>query len=256
MTLVDSDHATSACSWPGRLRPAQRPGRNPEYQRVLDQVPHGSWTSGRQPTPILHGLGAQGAVRWRLRAHPWDHARVAAGVSYFGHAQRLESRAQGPCRPDPDRTGRLRLSQRPRTRRTTGCDTFSAGISTHGSATCANGSARTTRPARSSPRKDWTPPGESTWTCRQCTYGEAGRARQAHGKCTRYWIQYVLTWLTGQGMARPASFADDAWTLTERFRVHAREIALEHAYTFIADLAAQSGPDAERAQQIPEEESR
>jgi hypothetical protein len=68
-------------------------------------------------------------------------------------------------------------------------------------------------------------------------YGEQGRSLgKLTSKCTRYWVQSILTWLTGQGMARPDISADGAWTLTERFRVHAREIALEHAYTFIADL--------------------
>jgi hypothetical protein len=37
-------------------------------------------------------------------------------------------------------------------------------------------------------------------------------------------------------MARPDPLADDTWTLTERFRIHAREIALERAYSFIAEL--------------------
>jgi hypothetical protein len=37
-------------------------------------------------------------------------------------------------------------------------------------------------------------------------------------------------------MARLDVSADDAWTLTERFRVHAKEIALEHAYTFLGEL--------------------
>jgi hypothetical protein len=55
-------------------------------------------------------------------------------------------------------------------------------------------------------------------------------------KCTRYWIKQILTWLTGQGMARPDPLVDDRWTLTERFRIHAREIALERAYSFIAEV--------------------
>jgi hypothetical protein len=59
---------------------------------------------------------------------------------------------------------------------------------------------------------------------------------QPTNKCTRYWIRKMLTWLVGQGMARPDPLADDTWTLTERFRIHAREIALERAYSFIAEL--------------------
>jgi hypothetical protein len=56
---------------------------------------------------------------------------------------------------------------------------------------------------------------------------------QPTNKCTRYWIRKMLTWLVGQGMARPDPLADDTWTLTERFRIHAREIALERAYSLV-----------------------
>lgn len=74
-------------------------------------------------------------------------------------------------------------------------------------------------------------------------YGEKGRATgRLTSQCTRFWIHSVLTWLTGQGMARPDPVSEGAWTLTERFRVHAKEIALEHAYTFIA--AIRRGPAA------------
>jgi hypothetical protein len=70
---------------------------------------------------------------------------------------------------------------------------------------------------------------------------------QPTNKCTRYWIRKMLIWLVGQGMARPDTLVDDRWTLTERFRIHAREIALERAYTFIAELgrrqAGTAGPD-------------
>jgi hypothetical protein len=70
---------------------------------------------------------------------------------------------------------------------------------------------------------------------------------QPTNKCTRYWIRKMPIWLVGQGMARPDTLVDDRWTLTERFRIHAREIALERAYTFIAELgrrqAGTAGPD-------------
>ena len=53
-----------------------------------------------------------------------------------------------------------------------------------------------------------------------------------------------VTWLIGQGLARADPLADDTWTLTERFRIHAREIALERAYTFIAALGRRKAGEA------------
>lgn len=60
--------------------------------------------------------------------------------------------------------------------------------------------------------------------------------------CTRYWVRNVLAWLNAQGMARPGTTPDGDWTLTERFRVHAKEIAVERAYKFIAEVRRKSDP--------------
>jgi hypothetical protein len=49
-------------------------------------------------------------------------------------------------------------------------------------------------------------------------------------------------------MARPDPLTDDTWTLTERFRIHAKEIALERAYTFIAELGRRNSGEAGVAQ--------
>lgn len=68
--------------------------------------------------------------------------------------------------------------------------------------------------------------------------GKPGKLRRT---CTRYWVRNVLGWLNGQGMARPDATSDGGWTLTERFRVHAKEIALERAYTFIAEIQRRAG---------------
>lgn len=68
-------------------------------------------------------------------------------------------------------------------------------------------------------------------------YGDSARgAAKLRRSCTRYWVRSVLGWLNGQGMARQDTSSDDRWTLTERFRVHAKEMALERAYSFIADI--------------------
>jgi hypothetical protein len=75
--------------------------------------------------------------------------------------------------------------------------------------------------------------------------GDGGRGPgKLRRSCTRYWVRNVLGWLNGQGMARPDPTSDGGWTLTERFRVHAREAALEHAYAFIADLRRRPAPPA------------
>jgi hypothetical protein len=75
-------------------------------------------------------------------------------------------------------------------------------------------------------------------------YSEQGRSSgRLSSKCTQFWVQAILTWLTGQGMARQESGAEETWTLTERFRVHAKEIALERAYTFLTDLQRQRSAD-------------
>jgi len=70
---------------------------------------------------------------------------------------------------------------------------------------------------------------------------------QPTNKCTRYWIRKMPIWLVGQEWPGRTLSSNDRWTLTERFRIHAREIALERAYTFIAELgrrqAGTAGPD-------------
>jgi hypothetical protein len=57
VTLVDSDHTDIGTLVGWALRPAQRPGRNPEYQRVLSryrtELPFKTATNA-----VLHGLGA------------------------------------------------------------------------------------------------------------------------------------------------------------------------------------------------------
>jgi hypothetical protein len=54
-------------------------------------------------------------------------------------------------------------------------------------------------------------------------------------KCTLYWVRNVLGWLTEQGMARAdTTGSENTWTLTERFRAHVKDMAGGRAYTYLA----------------------
>jgi hypothetical protein len=241
VTLVDSDHTDIGTLVAWALRPAQRPGRNPEYQRVLSryrtELPFKTATNA-----VLHGLGAEALsesdfglilgvtpespLAFRLSDMPnigkAEH-KVLAGliltglVAYaFPSAQELEDdRVRHIAAHDFDSWLRD-LCERLRSHDAAGEIIPEDGL-------------------------------DAAWrlylNMPSVAYGEKGRATgRLTSQCTRFWIHSVLTWLTGQGMARPDPASEGAWTLTERFRVHAKEIALEHAYAFIA--AIRRGPAA------------
>lgn len=66
---------------------------------------------------------------------------------------------------------------------------------------------------------------------------------------TQYWINKVLEWLCDQGMARIADErGGHRYRLTERFRVHVRELAAHAAYEYLTehaerDAAAENGDE-------------
>jgi hypothetical protein len=67
--------------------------------------------------------------------------------------------------------------------------------------------------------------------------GDRGRGSgRLSPACTAYWVRRVAAWLVDQGMAKDA----EVWTLTERFRVHVRDMASEPAYRMLADIARQA----------------
>lgn len=68
--------------------------------------------------------------------------------------------------------------------------------------------------------------------------GDRGRgANRLSSKCTLYWVRAIMAWLVEQGLARANTTAgDNNWTLTERFRVHVRDMASEHAYSHLARI--------------------
>ena len=56
-------------------------------------------------------------------------------------------------------------------------------------------------------------------------------------KCTLYWVRAMMGWLTEQGLARPGQTAgDNRWTLTDRFRIHVKDMAAERAYSHLAEV--------------------
>lgn len=87
--------------------------------------------------------------------------------------------------------------------------------------------------------------------------GQAGRgAGRLSPKCTLYWVRSVLNWLAEQGMARSDGVpgAEGSWLLTERFRVQVKDMAAEPAYRFLAALGRGEDPTAGLAPATPEAE--
>ena len=255
MTLVDSDHTDIGTLVAWALRPAQRPGRNPEYQRVLSRY-RTELPFKTAATAVLHGMGAEvlsdndfglilgvtpeSPLAFRLSDMPGTGKRehkVLAGLILTGlaayafpSAQELEDdRVRHVAAHDFD-TWLHDLCERLRSHDAAGEVIPEEGL-------------------------------DAAWrlyvNMPPVAYGERGRATgKLTSQCTRFWIHSILTWLTGQGMARPDPTSDSAWTLTERFRVHAKEVALEHAYTFIATIQRQAAQPTREPAAGDSEESR
>lgn len=246
MTLMRDDHVDIGVLVAWALRPNQRPGRSPEYQRVLDRYRTVAEFRAAADA-VLHGLGAQvlsdgdfGLVLGVVPESPLafrvtdmqglykSDQKVLAGLILTGLAAFAYPSAQ---ELDEDRLRPVEVAEFDAWLRDL-CErlrSHDAG----GEVIPEEGLDAAWRIYLAMPALDL-----STGT------------GQPTNKCTRYWIRKMLIWLVGQGMARPDTLVDDRWTLTERFRIHAREIALERAYTFIAELgrrqagrAGAAGPD-------------
>jgi hypothetical protein len=227
------------------LRPNQRPGRSPEYQRVLDR--YRTVAEFRAATDaVLHGLGAQvlsdgdfglvlgvvpeSPLAFRVTDMPGlyksDH-KVLVGLILTGLAAFAYPSAQ---ELDEDRLRPVAVAE------------FDAWLRDLCERLRSHDAGGEVIPEEGL---------DAAWRlCLAMPSLHLSETGRLSNKCTRYWIKQMLTWLTGQGMARPDTVVDDTWTLTERFRIHAREIALERAYSFIAELgrgqpggAGTAGPD-------------
>jgi len=235
MSLTDNDHTDIGTLVAWALRPAQRPGRNPEYQRVLSRY-RTELNFKTAANAVLHGLGAQvlsdgdfgliigvaleSPLAFRLSDMPSvakpEHkilvGLILTGLAAFAYPSAEELEDDRVRRvPARDLESWLRdLCEQLRAHDAAGEVIPEEGL-------------------------------DAAWRVYLAMpavhYGEQGRSLgKFTARCTRYWIQSVLAWLTTQGMARADSSEDGAWTLTERFRVHARELALERAYSYIAGL--------------------
>lgn len=240
MALMRDDHVDIGLLVAWGLRPNQRPGRSPEYQRVLGRYRTEAEFRAASDA-VLHGLGAttlsdgdfglvlgvesESPLAFRVTdmqgLYKKDH-RVLAGLIVTGLAAFAYPSAQ---ELDEDRLRPVVLADfddwlRDLCERLRSHDAAGEVIPEEGL--------------------------DAAWRVYLAMPGlhltDTGRLTN---KCTRYWIRSLLNWLSGQGMARPDPVSGDTWTLTERFRIHAREIALERAYSFIADLE-RGGPRSAR----------
>lgn len=242
MNLTDSDHTDIGILVAWALRPAQRPGRNPEYQRVLSRY-RTELDFKTAASAVLHGLGAQvlsdgdfgliigvvpeSPLAFRISDLPnvtKPEQKVLVGLILTGlgafaypSAEELED---DRVRRVPARDFETWLRE--------ACEQLRAHDSA-GEIIPEEGLDSAWRIYVAMPAVD---------------YGERGRSLgKFTSKCTRYWIQSVLSWLTTQGMARADGSEEGTWTLTERFRIQARELALERAYIYITGLRRETGDD-------------
>ena len=239
MTLMREDHVDIGVLVAWALRPNQRPGRSPEYQRVLDRYRTVAEFRAAADA-VLHGLGAtvlsdgdfglvlgvapESPLAFRVTDMPGqyksDH-KVLAGLILTGLAAFAYPSAH---ELDEDRLRPVAVAD---------FDNWLRDLCERLRSHDAGGEVIPEEGLDAAWRIYLAMPG--------IDLSETGRLTN---KCTRYWIRNVLTWLTGQGMARPDPLTDDTWTLTERFRIHAREIAVERAYTFIAELGRKNAGQA------------
>jgi hypothetical protein len=240
MNLTDNDHTDIGILVAWALRPAQRPGRNPEYLRVLGRY-RTELDFKTAANSVLHGLGAQ-------VLSDGDFGLIIGVVPESPFAFRISDLPNAAKSEHKILTGLILTGlvafaypsaeelEDDRVRRVPARD-FEAWLRELCEQLRAHDSAGEVIPEEGL---------GSAWriylAMPAIDYGERGRSTGKFTReCTRYWIQAVLSWLTVQGMARADSSEDGAWTLTERFRVQARELALERAYTFIADLRRENG---------------
>ncbi|GLZ14496.1 hypothetical protein Acsp04_47310 [Actinomadura sp. NBRC 104425] len=248
MSLTQQDYTDIGTLVAYALRPTQRPGRNPEYRRVLaryrteqeirsaaDAFLHG--LGGRVLSDGDHGLvlgvEPESPLAFRLSDLTGvsdERGRLLAGLvltglvayAYPGAEELADDRVRHVSERDFDLWLR-ELCERLRSHDAAGEVIPEQGL-------------------------------DDAWRVYldmpSVVHGERGRgAGQLLRSCTRYWVRAMLGWLAAQGMARHDQTADGAWTLTERFRIHAREVALENAYRFIAEIQRRPdrGPSAVRA---------
>jgi hypothetical protein len=249
MPLIDSDHADIGTLLAWALRPTQRPGRNPEYQRVLTRY-RTEHEFKSAANAVLYGLGAEplSAGDFGMILGITPESPLAFRVSDMPSVSKPEHRLLAGliltglvafAYPSAQELAEDQVRHVPVGEFDTWLRDLCGQLQDHDAA------------GEAIPEEGLDAAWRIYLDMSPVYYAEQGRnSGRLSSKCTQFWVQAILTWLTGQGMARQESGAEETWTLTERFRIHAKEIALERAYTFLTDLQRQraTGPASSTAQ--------
>lgn len=253
MTLTQTDHTDIGTLLAYALRPTQRPGRNPEYRRVLAR--YRTEPDFRTATDaILHGLHARvlsdgdfGLVLgvnpespFAFRVSDLPNAssrtgRLLAGLVLVGVAAYAYPT---PADLDEDRIRRIRDAEFEQWLRSA-CERLQIRDSA-GEPVPDEGLDEAWRVYHEMP---------------STLVGDRGRgAGRLSPKCTLYWVRNMLGWLVEQGMARPDG-TDGTWMLTERFRIQVKDMAGESAYTLLAAIARGDHPRRATTAPTPSDEN-
>lgn len=247
MTLTQADHTDLGLLLAFALQPNQRPGRSPEYRRVLgryrtepdfrlatDAVLHGLDTRVLSDGDFGLVLGVNPESPFAFRVADLPNAttrdgRLLAGLVLVGIAAYAYP---SPADLDEERVRRVPETDFEQWLRAA-CDRLRV------------------RDAAGEPIPEegldeaWRAYHEKPAT----RVGDRGRgAGRLSPKCTLYWVRNTLAWLAEQGMARPES-SGGTWLLTERFRIQVKDMASEPAYTVLAAIGR--GEHRERTNVTP-----
>lgn len=245
--LTRADHTDLGVLIAFALQPTTRPGRSPEYRRVLGR--YREEPEFRQATDaVLHGLGTralsdgdfglvlgvepESPFAFRFSDLPHSGSRegrlmaglVMVGLAAWAYPTPAELEDSRPRHvPDVEFEAWLRAA----------CERL-----------------RVTDGAGETIPEDGLDEAWRIFVAMPSTMvGDRGRgAGRLSPKCSLYWVRNMLGWLAEQGMARqdPAS-PDGAWALTERFRIHVKDMAAEPAYRFLAAVGRGEDPTLGRA---------
>jgi len=241
MTLTQSDHTDLGSLIGYALQPTQRPGRSPEYRRLLARY-RGEPAFRDASDAVLHGLGARvlsdGDFGLVLGVEPESpfafhvtdmpntatrDARLLAGLVMVAIAAYAYP---SPAELDEERVRRIPDTEFEQWTRAL-CERLQV-VDAAGEAIPEQGLDEAWRVYHEMP---------------STLVGDRGRGSgRLSPKCTLYWVRSTLAFLTDQGMARTDS-VEGTWVLTEKFRIQVKDMASEPAYTFLAALARGEHPE-------------
>jgi hypothetical protein len=249
--LSRTDHTDLGVLIAFALQPTTRPGRSPEYRRVLGR--YREEPEFRQATDaVLHGLGARtlsdGDFGLVLGVEP--ESPFAFRFADLSHSGTREGRLMAGlvmvglaawAYPSPSELEDSRPRHVPDVE-------FEAWLR----ATCER--LQVSDEAGEAIPEEGLDEAWRTYVAMPSTMvGDRGRgAGRLSPRCSLYWVRNMLGWLAEQGMARqdPTS-SDGSWALTERFRIHVKDMAAEPAYRFLAAVGRGEDPAAVPPQSPP-----